>query len=525
MPAYPPRGAAPILLGKTLLFVILTGFAAWLGPLGVAKLPSAPFDSGALIDHIKQGINVWHAILARGDQAAIAMALSAVAAGVALVWGGKRALWMAGLTAPLGLLSLPLADPRLAIGGLLLIAAGLGLTAAMARWPGLALLPGPSLLLPGTTLAALHPAGVKIASFTLFPWVMALTLLLDASLHPRVYDPGSADPGGWPARLLDPRATELDRAPPGVVCEFHDIDLVDNPDGGRWAIVVAEGSGRLIAYPRGGGAPVSTPTEHSWGTYVGVVLDSDTDPNTGLTWYLDGPKKISRRRITATGWHADRALRLTHPEDHAFTLRLGEGRLALVHVNASTDSRETWLTLIGAGEPPKIRRVPLTERDGEPMRPPRHAVWLPTLGRIAVTSDFHDGLRIIDPDTGRADRLIEVPVANGAPLWSPELDRLLLPDPNRGVIRLLDVRTGEVTRTLHVDPGVRTVAVDVGRGLVLSASVLTGRVRVDRLEDNVMVDHFSGVMPMVRELALDQAAGEAYLTTWGAVYRLPYAAP
>jgi hypothetical protein len=90
---------------------------------------------------------------------------------------------------------------------------------------------------------------------------------------------------------------------------------------------------------------------------------------------------------------------------------------------------------------------------------------------------------------------------------------------------LVELPSGAVTGAFSVDRGVRTVAVDADRGLLLSASVLTGRVRVDRLEDNVMVDHFDGLMPMVRELALDTAAGQAYLTTWGAVYRLPYAAP
>ena len=145
-----------------------------------------------------------------------------------------------------------------------------------------------------------------------------------------------------------------------------------------------------------------------------------------------------------------------------------------------------------------------------------------------MTSDFSDGLWIVEPSTGVAERQIDVPVANGAPLWSPALDRLLLPDPNTGKVRLLDPVSGLTTGHFSVDRGVRTVAYDAGRGLLVSASVLTGRVRIDRITEghkNELIDHFDGVMPMVRELALDEESGEAFLTTWGIVYRFIYASP
>jgi len=522
--AYPPQGSAPILIGKALLVVLFVAAAAAIGPLGLARLPVADHQTAALIGEIKVGITVWHAILARYDQIVPAMLLSLLPAAAALRFGGARALWIAAFTAPVGLLVLPLSSPRIALLGLLIVGLGLAFCALLLRRPAFALLPGPGLLVPGASLALLGPAGAKMAAITVFPWAIALSALADIATHPRVYDPKAEDPGAWPARKPDPRVIELDRAPPGIACEFHDIDLVDASDGSQWAVVVAEGSGRLLAYPRGGGAPFETTIAKNWGPFIGVVLDSETDPDTSQTWQLNGAKQVTHRRLSARGWGAPENLRLQLPEDHAFTVLLPD-HIALVHVNASTDARASWLTLIDRRPPHVARRLPLVDAEGEPLRPPRHVVALPTLGKLGMTSDFHNGLWIVDPLRGVAERRVDVPVANGAPLWSPALDRLLLPDPNTGLVRLVELPSGAVTGAFSVDRGVRTVAVDADRGLLLSASVLTGRVRVDRLEDNVMVDHFDGLMPMVRELALDTAAGQAYLTTWGAVYRLPYAAP
>lgn len=527
MGANPPRGTAPILIGKVLLLVILIVVAASLGPLGLARLPVRPGQDADLIGLIKHGIDVWHAILARIDRSLLVMAFSALPPALALRFGGRRAPWMAALTAPLSLALMPLSSPRFGLMGLLMVILGGALCAALARRPALALLPGPGLLVPGAALAAFGPTGAKLAFVTVFPWALGWSALVDVATHPRIYAPGAADPAAWPAHLLDPRVTELDRAPPGVACEFHDIDLVEAPDTSEWAVVVAEGSGRLIAYPRGAGERAEVRVAKNWGPMVGVVLDSELDPRSGEVWHLNGAKQLSRRRLGARGWGAATDHRLSLPEDHAFTFMLPE-HIALVHVNASTDDRASWLTLIERAPPHHTRRLPLQSSEGQPLRSPRHVVALPTLDRLAMTSDFSDGLWIVDPRRGEAERRIEVPVSNGSPLWSPALDRLLLPDPNSGLVRLLDVRSGAVTGAFSVDRGVRTVAYDAGRGRLLSASVLTGRVRVDRItedQNNVMIDHFDGVMPMVRELALDEARGEAWLTTWGAVYRFPYAAP
>lgn len=532
MAAYPPRATAPILIGKALLLVVLLGVAARLGPLGLARLQTRPDHAADLIDVIKVGMNVWHAILARIDLIAPAVLLSVLPPALALRFGGPHGAWMAAFTAPLPLLILPLSSPRFGLAGLLIIGLGGGICAALARRPALALLPGPGLLVPGASLAVFGPIGAKIAYLTVFPWAIACSALADIATHPRIFDPRAEDPAAWPARLLDPRVQELDRAPPGLACEFHDLDLVQTTDGSRWAVVVAEGSGRLLAYPRGAGGPGEGPRSiirvaKNWGPMIGVVLDSELDPETGEVWHLNGAQRVTRRRLGARGWGVAFDLPLALPEDHAFTFMLPE-HIALVHVNASTDSRESWLTLIGRAQPHPIRRQPLTDASGEPLRPPRHVVDLPTLGKLGMTSDFSDGLWIVEPSTGVAERQIDVPVANGAPLWSPALDRLLLPDPNTGKVRLLDPVSGLITGHFSVDRGVRTVAYDAGRGLLVSASVLTGRVRIDRITEghkNELVDHFDGVMPMVRELALDEETGEAFLTTWGVVYRFIYASP
>jgi hypothetical protein len=135
-----------------------------------------------------------------------------------------------------------------------------------------------------------------------------------------------------------------------------------------------------------------------------------------------------------------------------------------------------------------------------------------------------EGLWIWDPARDVAEPWLAVATRNGRPSWSEGAGRLLLPAPERFALGMVDPRTRALT-SFPTQPGVRAAAIDSRRGLVVTASVLTGSLLVQRLSDAVPVAVIPGLMPMVRVLALDEARGEAWLTTWTQVVRVRYAEP
>jgi hypothetical protein len=468
-------------------------------------LHSLAGDGDGLLGLIKTALTLWHTALARRELIAVPAGILALAGAAFGARAPRPARWAA-LTMPIGLWLSPSAG-----------------------------LEGPA---AGTALLLLGLLGLRRAERPLLR-MGALGLSaslaatgLDLLLHPQVYAPGAADPGAWPARHADPRVSRVDAAPPGVRCEFHDLDLVDLPSG-RWAVVVAEGSGRLLAYPRGGGPPSAAKIPTSWGETFGVPLDSETDLTRGETWVLAGPHQIEKRTLGAAGWGPPTAVPLAQPEDHAYTFLVDGDQIALVHVNNSADPRPSWLQRIDRSPPHAARALPLRaqHRAGGPDaarlgKSPRHVIQRGP-DALLISSDYHPGLSALRPSTGEVQPLLSLEMANGTPIWAPNLEggRLLVPRPDRGEVQVIDLDAGAVTATWPAAYGVRTVAVDPGRGLYLTASVLDGAVEVRQIADGVRVERFGGLMPMVRELALDLAAGEAWLSTWGAVYRMRYAPP
>jgi hypothetical protein len=87
---------------------------------------------------------------------------------------------------------------------------------------------------------------------------------------------------------------------------------------------------------------------------------------------------------------------------------------------------------------------------------------------------------------------------------------------------VVDPATRTVECRIPTQPGTRTVAVDAARGLIVSGSMLTGEVLV-QAPDGHVVRHFGPAMPMMRDVALDEEVGHAWLGTWTALYRFDYA--
>ena len=139
-----------------------------------------------------------------------------------------------------------------------------------------------------------------------------------------------------------------------------------------------------------------------------------------------------------------------------------------------------------------------------------------------IAPNWGDRLYLLDPDTGRMSPWVAVPTMNGKMTWSGETGRLYLAQPNRMSVAVIDPAAGVIERTIPTQPGVRPVAIDAGRGLLLTASVITGQVWVQDLQSGEVLDRFGTFMPLVREIELDPISSRAFLSTWTALYSFPY---
>jgi hypothetical protein len=140
-----------------------------------------------------------------------------------------------------------------------------------------------------------------------------------------------------------------------------------------------------------------------------------------------------------------------------------------------------------------------------------------------LAPNYAEGLLLADPTTGRVEPWLGLTSVNAHPLWVPELGRLLVAQPDRASVAVIDPVAGVVERRIPVSLGVRALAVDAGRGLLVTGSVVTGAVMVRRLDDGSVVDCFGGLMPMIREIALAPEPGIALIATWTVLYAVPYA--
>ncbi len=466
----------------------------------------------------------WHSMLVREARLVALFALVAVAG---LVLAGLRgrawAVAMAGVAVAAALILRPLTwwTIPLAVGALALnFAPYETLARLVGRLRALAWVPGTELVATGPVAAALGvgPRGARVAAMlgglaVAGGWVLADTFGSFWEYERIVFAPWSDD-------RVDPRVTTVARAAEGVKCDFHDIDVV-----GDRAVVLAETQLNLVNVPRDGGPLATWPITPWWGPMEGLALDSETDPTTGHTWYLSGPDTITAVAWDGAAWkEVARTPKIPAYLHHTYSHWLPGRDTLYVFTIGTHNTREDSL-VVEVDTPgltrPRVRRLRLP--DGS--RPPtiRDLAWVPTLDRFVLAPDFGDRLYLYEPGTSTVEPWIEMPTLNGRLTWVGGLDRLFVPLPNKPELWIVDPVKGVVERRFRTQPGVRTLAVDVARELVLTASVLTGRVLVQRLDDASVVDSFGTIMPMVRNLAIFPERGEALLSTWTALYRVPYA--
>ncbi|MBL8618234.1 MAG: hypothetical protein JNM72_21655 [Deltaproteobacteria bacterium] len=517
-----PRPAARVLIAWTgvqlLILPVLLLLAALLGhspgEAAALLLTRLPYPHGT----VKFVLESSQGLLLKQRELLAALPL-ALAAGL---WprGAPTGRWIAGLLALLALALSHRFGVWPAIIALPLITlAGEVEPAALARlrpliWAPLAPLWAPA---PWAAALGLPPAARRALAGAAAVGLLLLSAWAECLAGYRAVRDGLER---WPAELLDPRIRVLAHSPPGVRADWHGVQIV-----GDHAIVVGETRPRLVALPLDVGRPV---VEHSlgprWGPESAAPLDADTDPESGLTWVISGARTLSELRWTGAAFAPVREIALPAPISYAYVRRAGR-RLILASVQTAGPSPR----LVISGQLPSLddlRAVELAEpQPGGRPRPipmPREVVYAPPIDALVVAPDFGPRLYTAGLSDGAALPWLPVPTLDGKMIWAPELGRIALALPNRATLWFIDPVTGAVDWEVPTQPGVRAVAVDADRGLLVTASVLTGQIWVQDLRSGAVCDRLGTVMPMARELALSPTRGEGVLTTWASVYQFPY---
>ena len=487
---------------------------------------------------VKGLLLTWQSlVLVRGGRLLVAVAVAGVLAVLAEVvearWGRplRRVLAGVGVLAILAVWRPPVTLAGWALTGAWMLpwALNVGLSGVSLGTLGI---PGVPLVLP---LVALRAGGTDTSRVAAGRWgalgrtlaTMVLgAVLAGVGLAGDVRSQFSAYEaellGPWPTPR-DPRVTVMAATPKGVKSDFHDLDLVDDGAGGVRAVVVAEGQRALLAFSRDAVA-ARTELPPWWGPMEGLVMDSESAGDT--TWTLDGPHSVVARRRGDTGWEpVGRSAPLPGYVHHAYTQHVPSLRtLFLFSIGLAHQGEPGWVMSLPDDTLAPVRSHPLRTADGRQLGGIRDVTWVPPLQRFVLSPDMGEGLWTWDPTRGVAEPWLAVATRNGRPSWSEGAGRLLLPAPERFSLGMVEPGS-QTLREFPTQPGVRAAAIDSRRGLVVTASVLTGTLLVQRLEDAVPVAVVTGLMPMVRVLQLDEARGEAWLTTWTQVVRVRYAEP
>ena len=465
---------------------------------------------------IKGILQTWHVLMLRAGGLPWWWALAWLL-GIGLVVLPKRWTWRGGVLLSAASLALPgaswLARGVLALLLMLNLLPWHRWERAGAVMRGLGWIPGLVVLLP-TPLVARRGTAPRWAPLMAPVLLLPLWFLGDAAIAREAYLPGLIH---WPDARVDPRVDVLERATV-MRGEYHDIEL-----SGDHAVVVAEDSCRLLAVPLHGGETQVHQLSPRWPPFQAGALDSWIDPD-GLAWLLTAPNELSGLRLSVDGWAREQSRRFPGPCNFAYLVPAPDiERLLMVFVNAH-DREPGGIVPFELPSVRPLERLKLERADGSWFPTPRDAAWVPPLGRLVLTPNFGEWLALADPATGLVEPWLELYSANAKPLWVPGLERLLLARPDAASIAVIEPISGTVERSIPTQRGVRALAVDHDRGLLVTGSVLTGRVEVQRLEDGEVLDSFGTLMPMIREIALDTERGEAIVATWTVLYRLPYVA-
>lgn len=507
-----------VLLGWALLTPLLPAALIMLAPnqagdLVLSALLNLPYPHGT----VKFVLESSQGALLRVDRLAWGLPLTALLSVLVLALPRLRGLWLLAMGALA--LWLPFYSPI----GLLLFLGLTGFAWMPERWilrlprplKALAWLPGSVLLFPRLLLAwGSRPALRRVSNLcTPFASLFLVLLWTWGDLLGN-YDRVRSDMERWPQELLDPRITRLASSPPGVRADWHGVKIL-----GEHAIVSCEQDPRLAAMSLREDRIVEQRLRPRWGLDFAGPITAEVDPLTGTVWTVDGGDSVLSLSWDGQRWATLSRTDLPIPISFA-TIERGDSELLITTVQAADRGPRRLFRLPLPGLVPV--RVLALQQQGHPAPMPREAAWVPTIQRQVIAPDFGRWLYAVDLDSGEVHPWLEVPTLNGKMQWLQDEGLLLLALPNRVEAWLIDPVGPTIVRRIRTQPGVRAIAVDPDRSLMVSASVLTGQIWVQSLHTGEVLLRIGTVMPMVRELALSPELGIGVLTTWNEVYRFDY---
>jgi hypothetical protein len=320
----------------------------------------------------------------------------------------------------------------------------------------------------------------------------------------------------WPVELLDDRIM-VRAQDPAHRADWHGVDIIDDH-----AFIIAEETMRLMAFPMDKGDPIAYKLGERWGHVRAAPLDMEYDPRSKLFWLVDNETEIAGYSFNSKqGWKKKATQRLPTPMYYTY-MRMYKDKMLIAPIQVKGRKGPDFLIVLGENfEWNKLRVV---HNDPSPIRLPypREIEFIGSMDKLAIAPDFGKEIFLFDIRSGKAERLIESPTLDGKMRWVEKLDRLFVAFPNRMEIWVINPHTKSIDWKIPTQPGVRSLAIDAERGILVNASVLTGQILVQNIHTGEILDRLGTVMPMVRELALDTVRGQAVLTTWAAVYQFPY---
>ena len=329
------------------------------------------------------------------------------------------------------------------------------------------------------------------------------------------YEQVRKDMEQWPIERLDDSIKELAHSPPGVRADWHGVRIM-----GKTAIVTCEQRPRLMAFDLTSDTRSETPLHQRWGMENVGPLESEVNPKNSVVWTVNGGKHILESKLHNGQWKRYREVKLPSTLSFSYMTRSTDN---LFMIEVQTGGNEGSRKLLTAPLP-QLR--PITEMNltmnGSKAPMPREPLWVPTIQKLIYGSEFGNLLYAIDMKDGAVSPWLEADTFNGKMAGSDATRRVYSAVPNKMQIQVIDPMIPSIEHTLWTQPGVRALAVDEQRNLLVSASVLTGQIWVQDAESGTVLKRMGTVYPMVREIALAEELGIGVLTTWNAVYQFKY---
>ena len=273
----------------------------------------------------------------------------------------------------------------------------------------------------------------------------------------------------WPVERLDEDIKELAHSPPNVRADWHGVRIM-----GKTAIVTCEQRPRLMAFELTSDKRSETPLHPRWGMENVGPLESEVNTRNSLVWTVNGGTHILENKLHNGQWKRYREVRLPSTLSFSYMTRSTD---TLYMVEVQTGGNEGSRKLLTAPLP-QLR--PITETNltmnGDKAPMPREPLCVPTIQKLIYWSEFGNLLYAIDMNDGTVSPWLEADTFNGKMAWSDTSERVYSAVPNKMQIQV-SILQSQPSNTLWTQPGVRALAVDAQRNLIVSASVLTDRLQ------------------------------------------------